>query len=171
MKIPVVVNKIPKGQCLFRTVPVSRVDISIGRKKYISHRPDWVDYPYFNRCSEPQQSHFYCSTDRMLSLVECSYFISAGEDLNAKFNKESEMLEVGVWEATKDLYVADLRFGDFAHADSEEHLTELKTKYGQFASEQFVVGFFEFINRSFETPINKLNHLHYWLTAASRTNV
>jgi len=164
-KIPVIVNKIPKGHYLFRTVPVSRMDISVGRQKYISYRPESIDYPFFNRCSEPQQSHFYCSTDRMLSIVECSYFISAGEDPDVKFTKESEMLEVGVWEVTRDLYVADLRFGTFAHADSEDHLTELKARYGQFAKEQYVVDFFDFINLSFETPINKANHLKYWLTA------
>ncbi|SDT53520.1 hypothetical protein SAMN05216490_3926 [Mucilaginibacter mallensis] len=164
-KMPVLINVIRKGDFVYRTVPIYRNDITLGRKKYLSYRPIEYDYPYFNRCSEPEQRHFYCSTTRHLSIGECSYFISESDDQNKVFTKNSERLEVGMWEVTKDIYVIDMRFGNFTHEGTESHQIELKEKYNQFAKEQFIKDFFDYINELFELPIKKESHLQYWLTA------
>jgi hypothetical protein len=164
-KIPVILNKIPAGDTLYRTVPVYRTDMTMGRKKYLSYRPLEYSYPYFNRCSEPEQRHFYCSTNRHLSIGECSYFLSETESHKEVFEKDHERLEVGGWGVKKDLYVADLRYGDFSHIDNKSHQSTLKVRYKEYAKDQFVVDFFEYINHFFEAPITKAEHLRYWLSA------
>lgn len=164
-KIPIIGNRLPKGENLYRTVPVYRNDISIGRKKYLSYRPKECKYPYFNRCSEPEQSHFYCSNKRHLSIIECSYFISEGETPNVVFEKSKEKLEVGMWVTTEDLKLADLRFGNFTPFGTEEDQSNIKQKYIEFSKQKYLNEFFEYINQSFEVPIKKKDHLAYWLTA------
>jgi hypothetical protein len=164
-KIPIVANKIPKDDNLYRTVPIYRQDISIGRKKYLSYRPTTCKYPFFNRCSEPEQSHFYCSTDRHLSITECSYFLSKIDDPNPVFDKSSERLEVGTWLTTRDLYVADMRFAFNPDKEVQAYQQQIKLKYRDFVKDQFVFDFFEYINDSFQVPIKKEEHLKYWLTA------
>lgn len=164
-KIPVIMNKIPKGYPLFRTVPLFRKDIDSGQKTNLSYRPEQYKYPYFNRCSEPEQRHFYCATDRHLSMGECSYFISNVNGPDAVFDKDSEQLELGLWIANRDIYLADLRFGNFAHAGNKEQQAVLKAKYDEFAKEEYVRDFFRYINECFETPVRRTAHLQYWLTA------
>jgi hypothetical protein len=164
-KIPVIVNKIPIGEILFRAVKIFRNDTTMGRKKYLSYRPSTISYPDFNRCSEPQQTHFYCSNNRHLSLAEVSYFLSKAEEQNPTFEKESEQLEVGMWVVMKDLYVADLRFGSHVEDESSTHVSEVKEHYRNFSDESYVNEFFEYINKTFEIPIKKNENLKYWLTA------
>lgn len=164
-KIPIIGNRLLKGEHLFRTVPVYRDDITIGKKKYLSYRPKEYNYPYFNRCSEPEQRHFYCSTNRHLSISECSYFISESETPNVVFEKSEEKLEVGMWVLNQDLKVADLRFGNFAHFGTEEYQNNIKQKYIEFSKQKYLNEFFEYINQCFEVPIKKKDHLAYWLTA------
>jgi hypothetical protein len=94
-KIPVIMNKITAGDPVFRTVPIYRDDLQSGQKKNLSYRPQEYSYPFFNRCSEPEQRHFYCSTDRHLSLGECSYFISNLNGPGMKFDRDHELLELG----------------------------------------------------------------------------
>lgn len=164
-KIPVISNKIPKGSILFRTLPVERSDLSIGTKEALSYRPKYIDYPHFNRCSEPQQTHFYCSDDRHLSISEVSYFLGKAEDPEPKFEKDSEYLEVGMWEVQRDLYVADLRFGLHSDKESLSHINKIKELYRSFSKDRTVIDFFEFINQAFEVPIKKTERAKYWLTA------
>ena len=164
-KIPVVSNKIPIGDFVFRTVPIYRNDITMGRKKYLSYRPLEYKYPFFNRCSEPEQRHFYCSTNRHLSISECSYFISESENPNVILEKSSEKLEVGMWEVKQNLYVADLRYGSYAHIGTEKHQMDIIDKYKKFVQKTYIKDFFEHINECFEVPIKKADHLQYWLTA------
>lgn len=164
-KIPVVMSIIPKGDYLYRTVSINREDLTIGRKKYLSYRPKELTYPFFNRCTEPEGRHFYCSTTRHLSMGESSYFISEGSDPDTVFKKESELLEVGMWKVTQDIFVADLRYGDFTHSGTESKQSEIKHKYQQFSNDKYVIDFFEFINKTFELPVKAKNHLNYWLTA------
>ena len=164
-KIPMIIQKVFAGESVFRTLPIYRSDLTVGRKKYLSYRPKEYNYPNFNRCSEPEQRHFYCSSDRHLSLSEVSYFLSDVDDEDPKFDKDYEHLEVGKWVLTRDLYLADLRFGSFTHKGLEAESQELKEKYKAFAKTPYIVEFFEYINQAFEIPIKKLDHLQYWLTA------
>jgi len=164
-KIPVIFNKIPKESYLYRTVPINRADLTMGREKYLSYRPIIYNYPFFNRCSEPEQRHFYCSTDRHLSIGECSYFISESETPGIKFKISTEKLEVGMWLVTQDLYVADLRFGSYKDGIAESNKANIIKQYKELAKEKYIMEFFEHINRSFEVPIKKEDHLQYWLTA------
>lgn len=93
--VPFIVTKIPRGNILYRSVPINknRKDLFQGRKQYLSYRPADILYEKFNRCSEPNQSHFYCSSHPSLSLMECSYYISQAEQgsITDRLNNDEEL--------------------------------------------------------------------------------
>lgn len=165
-KLPLIGTQVPKGTHLYRTVPVTRHDMTIGRQGYLSYRPQRISYPYFNRCSEPNQSHFYCSDDRWLSMAECSYFISnSSETEDYKFDRTNELLEVGIWTAEENLFVMDLRYGEYLEKHAKGIITERKERYESFVKDPFLLTIIEELHASFERPIKKDEHFDYWLTA------
>ncbi|MGK9128384.1 hypothetical protein M1D52_20415 [Olivibacter sp. SA151] len=167
-KVSIIITKIPKGTILYRSVPIqkNRHDLTHGTKRDLSYRPDDIPYDKFNRCSEPNQSHFYCSSDSSLSLMECSYYISQAEQGSITNSpNDEELLEMGGWFVQEDLTVVDLRYGDFTHSGTERFHAENTEKYKQLVKESALQEFFQFINRSFENAIIEKDHTHYWLTA------
>src|SRR5690606_24681754 len=167
-QLPIFGTTISKGLLVYRSVPIFRTDLSIGRKKYISYRPSEIEYPFFNRCSEPNQQHFYCSDDRWLSMTECSYFISKSEEMESdiQFEKNTELIEVGVWRIEEEMMVADLRYGSYSPPQHELDLSARKQNYEKIVKDDCITHLFQYINSCFEIPIRKNNHWEYWLTAS-----
>ena len=164
-KLPVIVQKIPKGIHVFRTVKVFRNDLTVGRTKYLSYRPSEVKYTKFNRCSEPDQTHFYCSTTKEASVFETTFATENIDEPNPIFSKDEELLEIGMWEVQRDLYVVDFRYGSHSTPETVEIKNNLIDTYHSNFKDETIREIFSFMNSCFQKPIKANSDIDYWLTA------